>query len=142
MVAWLGPARAAVVVAAALCSCAHPAPKQPVVRAPLGISQPLQQGHWRGMVGPTLVDFHIDRISPGDVSIHIYGAMPNQVNRSMETQHVPTSFVDHPRTCKIKDDDRSFDCNRYTDMHIDNGFLCGIYQAPSEVFQPCLEPVE
>jgi hypothetical protein len=142
MLKFPGAASAGLLLAAlSVCSCArHPPQQQAVPRTPLGIREALRPGHWRGQIGPTIVDFLIGSISPDEVAIQIYGSMPPQANRSMETQHVPTSFYDRPRTCRIDDDGRSFTCNRYSDMHIDNGFLCGNYEAPNETYHPCLPP--
>ena len=47
------------------------------------------------------------------------------------------TFTDRPTTCKINPDNISFDCLRYKGMHIDNGFLCGIYGLYGQVYHPC-----
>jgi hypothetical protein len=125
-----------------LCSCSsEPAKNYPPVRRPLGERQLLRPGHWRGQVGMTEVDFSIAQVSSMAVSVRVSGTVLRQANRSLETSAVQNYFYDRPRTCKIAGDGRSFDCTRYTDMHIDNGFLCGVYATPDEVYRPCLEPV-
>jgi hypothetical protein len=62
-------------------------------------------------------------------------------NRSMAASGLDNFFYDRPRACKRTADRKSFDCTRYTDMHIDNGMLCGVYDAPDAVYRPCLQPV-
>jgi hypothetical protein len=125
-----------------LCSCSSESAKNyPPVRRPLGVREALHPGHWRGQVGMTEVDFAIDQVAATTVGVRVSGTVLRQANRSLETSGVQNYFYDRPRICKITDDGRSFDCTRYTDMHIDNGFLCGVYAAPDEVYRPCLEPV-
>jgi hypothetical protein len=121
-------------------ACSREEPHYPPARRPLGVRELLHPGHWRGQVANTEVDFFIDGVLPATVSIHVSGTVLRQANRSLETTGVQNYFYDRPRTCKIIADGRSFDCTRYTDMHIDNGFLCGVYAAPDQVYRPCLEP--
>ena len=136
-------AAGAVVVLAALlvCSCAPEPPQYPPPRRPLGVREPLRTGHWRGPVGMTEVDYSIDQVTPTTVTVRVSGTVLRQANRSLETSGVENYFYDRPRTCKRIADGKSFDCTRYTDMHIDNGLLCGVYEAPDQVIRPCLEPV-
>ena len=89
----------------------------------------------------TSVDFVVDQVSPATVSVRVSGTVLRQANRSLQTSGIDNYFYDRPRTCKRTADGRSFDCTRYTDMHIDNGFLCGVYEAPEQVYRPCLDPV-
>jgi hypothetical protein len=130
-----------VLVALFITSCSPEPAHYPPVRRPLGVREPLHQGHWRGQVAMTLVDFYIDQVSPTAVSVHVSGTVLRQANRSLQTSGVENYFYDRPRTCKRTADGKSFDCTRYTDMHIDNGLLCGVYEAPGQVYRPCLEPV-
>jgi hypothetical protein len=135
---------AGLLIAAALLvgSCSsEPQRDYPPVRKPLGVREPLRQGHWRGPVNMTEVDFFIDQVSATTVSIHVSGTILRQANRSLESSDAQNYFYDRPRTCKRTADGRTFDCTRYTDMHIDNGLLCGVYDAPDRVYRPCLEPV-
>ena len=132
------------IAAAALlvCSCSsEPVRRYPAAPKPLGAREMLHPGHWRGTVGMTAVDFYIDQVSAAAVSVHVSGTVLRQANKSYETSGVQNYFYDRPRTCKRTSDGRSFDCTRYTDMHIDNGLLCGVYEAPDQVIRPCLEPV-
>jgi hypothetical protein len=108
------------------------------MRAPNGSREPLQTGHWRGVVQSTLVDFYVDRLSAKDVAIHVNGGLINTTVK--DSPEHPVAFVDHPTTCKRNPDGRSFDCARYKDMHIDNGFLCGTYRLPGETLRPCFAP--
>jgi hypothetical protein len=134
---------AQVLLAATLLSACSPEPAHyPPARRPLGVREPLRAGHWRGPVDMTEVDFFIDQVSPTTVSIHVSGTVLHQANRSLETSSIENYFYDRPRTCKRTADGKSFDCTRYTDMHIDNGLLCGVYEAPSQVFRPCFDPVQ
>ena len=128
------------VAALLVSSCSPEAPHYPPTPKPLGVREPLHQGHWRGPIDMTEVDFYIDQVSPATVSVHVSGTVLRQANRSFESSGVQNYFYDRPRTCKRIADGRSFDCTRYLDMHIDNGLLCGVYEAPSQVFRPCLEP--
>lgn len=88
----------------------------------------------------TEVDYTIDQVTPFAVSVRVSGTVLHQVNRSYDSSSLQNYFYDRPRRCK-RTGDRAFDCTRYTDMHIDNGLLCGVYTAPDQVYQPCLEPV-
>ena len=113
----------------------------PPVRHPIGDREPLRTGHWRGTVGMTEVDYIIDQVTPLAVSVRVSGVVLHQANRSYDKSSPQNYFYDRPRSCKRTADGRSFDCTRYTDMHIDNGLLCGVYAAPDQVYRPCLEPV-
>ncbi|HWD60136.1 MAG TPA: hypothetical protein VG308_17760 [Stellaceae bacterium] len=110
-------------------------------RHPAGTRQALHTGHWRGQVGMTEVDYAIDQVTPTTVSVRVSGTVLHQANRSYDRSSPQNYFYDRPRSCKRTADGRSFDCTRYTDMHIDNGLLCGVYVAPDQVYRPCLEPV-
>jgi hypothetical protein len=127
--------------AALLCSCTPEQPNYPPVRKPLGMKEPLRTGHWRGPVGTTQVDYAIEQVSATTVTVRVSGTVLRQANRSLQTPGVDNYFYDRPRTCKRTADGKSFDCTRYTDMHIDNGLLCGLYEAPNQVLRPCLDPV-
>ncbi len=85
------------------------------------------------------IDFHIDRISNRRGASRLSGGSldPNARNRPGS----PVTFTDRPTTCKRNPDGVSFDCLRYKDMHIDNGFLCGTYILYDQVFRPCFAPV-
>ncbi|HYM73147.1 MAG TPA: hypothetical protein VET89_09205 [Stellaceae bacterium] len=120
-------------------SCASP-PADNATLAPRGAREPLRTGHWRGAVGPTMVDFFVNGVAGADVAIRIYGSIMRQANRSMEKLDISNSFVDRPRTCKRSGDGKTFDCTRYADMHIDNSLLCGEYRSPGETFHFCLPP--
>jgi hypothetical protein len=130
------------VAALITCSCSSDdGPRYPVARRPLGVREALHTGHWRGQVGMTQVDYVIDEVAPASVSVRVSGTVLRQANRSLQTSSVDNYFYDRPRTCKRIADGKTFDCTRYSDMHIDNGLLCGVYQAPEQVYRPCLEPV-
>jgi hypothetical protein len=101
----------------------------------------LHPGHWRGQIGATEVDYVIQQVAPAAVSVRVSGTVLQQANRSLQTSSVDNYFYDRPRSCKRTGDGKSFDCTRYTDMHIDNGLLCGVYQTPEQVYRPCLDPV-
>jgi hypothetical protein len=113
----------------------------PPMRRPLGVREPLHPGHWRGPVGQTEVDYFVDQVAATTVSVRVSGTVLRQANRSYDSSSLQDYFYDRPRSCKRTGDGKSFDCTRYTDMHIDNGLLCGVYAAPDQVYQPCLEPV-
>jgi len=113
----------------------------PPVRHPIGDREPLHTGHWRGTIGMTEVDYIIDQVTPLAVSVRVSGVVLHQANRSYDASSPNNYFYDRPRSCKRTADGRSFDCTRYTDMHIDNGLLCGVYAAPDQVYRPCLGPV-
>jgi hypothetical protein len=138
----LGTASTALLVVVLLISsCTPQSPHYPPARKPLGVREALRTGHWRGPINMTEVDFYIDQVAATTVAVHVSGTVLRQANKSLETSGVQNYFYDRPRTCKIIADGRSFDCTRYTDMHIDNGLLCGVYAAPDQVVRPCLEPV-
>lgn len=127
--------------AAVLCSCSsQQSAPYPQARQPVGVREALHPGHWRGPIGMTEVDFRIDQVAPASVSVHVSGTVLHQANRSYDTSSPDNYFYDRPRSCRITADHRSFDCTRYTDMHIDNGLLCGVYAAPGQVYRPCLQP--
>jgi hypothetical protein len=133
---------ALIVAATFIGSCSsEQARNYPPVRHPIGDREPLQTGHWRGVVGMTEVDYIIDQVTPLAVSVRVSGVVLHQANRSYDASSPNNYFYDRPRNCKRTADGRSFDCTRYTDMHIDNGLLCGVYAAPDQVYRPCLEPV-
>jgi hypothetical protein len=123
-----------------LISCSSDERSYPPVRKPTGVRETLRPGHWRGPVASTQVDYFIDQVSPGTVAVRVSGTVLRQANRSLQTSDVDNYFYDRPRTCKRTSDGRAFDCTRYTDMHIDNGLLCGVYAAPDRIYRPCLEP--
>ncbi|MBV9554860.1 MAG: hypothetical protein JO032_18930 [Alphaproteobacteria bacterium] len=135
-------AMAAAVAALFLVSCTdEESSRYPAPRRPFGVREALHPGHWRGQIGTTEVDFTIDRVMPGAVAVRVSGTVLRQANRSLQASSVDNYFYDRPRTCKTLADGRSFDCTRYSGMHIDNGLLCGVYATPQEVYRPCLEPV-
>jgi hypothetical protein len=130
------------VAALLACSCSSDdGPHYAAARRPLGMRETLHTGHWRGQVGMTEVDYVIDQVAPTSVSVRVSGTVLRQANRSLQASSVDNYFYDRPRTCKRTADGKAFDCTRYTDMHIDNGLLCGVYQAPEQLYRPCLEPV-
>jgi hypothetical protein len=131
------------VAALLVTSCTTEEPRYAGARRPVGAREALHTGHWRGQVGMTQVDYFIDQVGPTAVSVRVSGTVLRQANRSLETSGVDNYFYDRPRTCKRTADGKSFDCTRYTDMHIDNGLLCGVYQSPTpgQAYRPCLEPV-
>lgn len=124
-----------------LCACS---PRQtapyPPARQPLGVREALRPGHWRGPIGMTEVDFRIEQVAPAAVAVRVSGTVLRQANRSYDASSLDNYFYDRPRSCKMTADRSSFDCTRYTDMHIDNGLLCGVYTAPEQVYRPCLQP--
>jgi hypothetical protein len=122
------------------CSSEETAQYSPARRA-LGVREVLHAGHWRGQVGMTEVDYVIEQVSPTAVLVKVSGTVLHQANRSYDKSSPDNYFYDRPRTCKIAAGGRSFDCTRYVDMHIDNGLLCGVYEAPDQVYRPCLDPV-
>jgi hypothetical protein len=123
-----------------LCSCDTPSLEgnPAATLSPRGVRDPLREGHWRGPMGSTLVDFYIDHVSEKEVGVHVAGSVALQANRSMDD--IQNFFFDRPRTCKTNTYGASFNCTRYTDMHIDNRLLCGTYEAPSETLHICLQP--
>lgn len=125
-----------------LVSCSSDEARQyPPARHPTGVREALHPGHWRGAVGQTEVDYMIDQVTPTAVSVRVSGVVLRQANRSYDTASLQNYFYDRPRSCKRTADGKSFDCTRYTDMHIDNALLCGVYQAPDQTYRLCLEPV-
>lgn len=131
-----------IVAALLIGSCSpQPQPHYPVARHPIGAREPLHPGHWRGPVGMTEVDYIIDQVTPVAVTVRVSGTVLHQANRSFDASSTENYFYDRPRSCKRTSDGKSFDCTRYTDMHIDNGLLCGVYAAPDQVYRPCLDPV-
>jgi hypothetical protein len=90
-------------------------------------------------MGGTMIDFRVDRVSPAEVDVRISGSV---INPSPQLPVMQTYFYDRPKVCKRRPDGRTFDCPRYTDMHIDNGLLCGSYVLDSQAFRPCFRPVE
>jgi hypothetical protein len=125
-----------------LASCSEEEPvRYAAARRPLGVREALHPGHWRGQVGMTEVDFVIDKVESATVAVRVSGTVLRQANRSLQTSSVDNYFYDRPRSCKRAADGKSFDCTRYTGMHIDNGLLCGVYEAPGQVYRPCLDPV-
>ena len=129
-----------VAAAVVLSACSSDRPQYPPALRPLGVREALHPGHWRGPIGMTEVDFRIDQVAPAAVSVHVSGTVLHQTNRSYDASSPDNYFYDRPRSCKITADRRSFDCTRYTDMHIDNDLLCGVYAAPGQVYRPCLQP--
>jgi hypothetical protein len=127
------------VLAAALMtgSCA-PHPK--AAYQPNGTVMPLRTGYWAGPMGTNRVDFHVERVMADRVAIRISGSKldPNAHNQPGD----PVTFSDRPTTCKINAGNTSFDCLRYKDMHIDNGFLCGTYGLYGQVYNPCFAPMD
>jgi hypothetical protein len=122
-------------------SCSpQPQPHYPVARHAIGAREPLRPGHWRGPVGMTEVDYIIDQVTPVAVTVRVSGTVLHQANRSFDASSPENYFYDRPRSCKRTADGKTFDCTRYTDMHIDNGLLCGVYAAPDQVYRPCLDP--
>lgn len=121
-------------------ACSPGGPQYPPARRPLGVREALHAGHWRGPIGMTEVDFRIEQVAPAAVSVRVSGTVLRQANRSYDASSPDNYFYDRPRSCKITADGRAFDCTRYTDMHIDNGLLCGVYAAPDQVYRPCLQP--
>jgi len=132
-------AGAALVLAAALMtgSCA-PHPK--AVYQPNGTIMPLRAGYWAGPMGTNRIDFHVERVMADRVAIRISGSKldPNARNQPGD----PVTFSDRPTTCRINADNTSFDCLRYKDMHIDNGFLCGNYALYGQTYNPCFAPMD
>jgi hypothetical protein len=124
-------------VALVLGACV-PQPEEPAPAVPLGIRQPLHAGSWEGPMGGTMIDFHIDQVSPTQVAIRVSGAV---IHPPRGVESVQTYFYDRPKTCSRRPDGRTFDCPRYADMHIDNGLLCGSYVLEGQTYRPCFQPV-
>jgi hypothetical protein len=128
-----------VALALALSGCGlKPVPPEPA-RQPNGSREMLRTGHWAGTIQSTLINFYINRVMGDRVAIQLNGGIitPGAHN----TPGNPVSFTDRPTTCRRRPDGVTFDCLRYKDMHIDNGFLCGTYVLYGEVFHPCFAPV-
>lgn len=111
------------------------------VAEPLGVRQPLHAGEWKGPMGGTMVYFNIDQVSSAAVNVHIAGEVINPPPKSQQPRGYQPYFYDRPKVCSIKYDRRTFDCPHYTDMHLDNGLLCGTYTLESLVYRPCFKPV-
>jgi len=132
----------AVLAAAFLASsCSDTDRRHPAVRQPIGEREPLRTGHWRGQIGMTEVDFSIDQVAAATVSVRVSGSVLRQAGQPKPASALDSYFYDRPRSCKRTSDGRSFDCTRYTDMHINNGQLCGLYEASGQVYRPCFDPV-
>jgi hypothetical protein len=128
------------ILAAALVLGSCGSPPKPAPPRPNGSLQPLRAGYWAGPMGENRIDFHIDKVLADKVAIHISGGSldPNARNKPGQ----PVTFGDRPTTCQINRDGTSFDCLRYKSMHVDNGFLCGVYGLYGQVFHPCFAPME
>ena len=137
----LGQTATAILIAALLCACSSDRSQYPAERRPLGVREALHAGHWRGQIGMTEVDYIIEQVSPSTVTVRVSGTVLHLANQSYDKSSPNNYFYDRPRVCKITADSRSFDCTRYTNMHIDNGLLCGVYAAPDQIYRPCLDPV-
>lgn len=132
-------AAAGLILAAALAtvSCT---PHPRAVNQPNGTVMPLHAGYWAGPMGDHRIDFHVEQVMADRVAIRISGSKldPNAHNLPGD----PVTFSDRPTTCRIGPDNISFDCLRYKDMHIDNGFLCGTYGLYGQVYHPCFAPMD
>jgi len=132
-----------VLLAAALLLGACTEETKPTYTAqPLGIRQPLHTGDWRGAMGGTMIDFHVDQVSSSEVNVHISGQVMQPLPKAMQEPGYQPYFYDRPKVCPIKYDRHTFDCPHYTDMHIDNGLLCGTYTLNDSVYRPCFQPVK
>ena len=125
-------------VALLLCACIAQAAR--ITRRcadPSGSRSRCIRGIGAGRSGMTEVDFAIDQVSPTTVvgARLRHRAAPGE-QEPARLRASQNYFYDRPRTCKRTADGRSFDCTRYTDMHIDNGLLCGVYEAPDQVYRP------
>jgi len=132
---------AGLLLLACLMLCACGAGRRPYVPPPEpnGSRIALTAGHWTGTMGETYVNFNIDRVTDTRVAININGGLSSPTAHNMPGN--PVTFTDRPTTCKRSRDGLSFDCLRYKDMHIDNGFLCGTYRLYGSVYHPCFAPV-
>jgi hypothetical protein len=92
-------------------------------------------------MGGTMVDFNIDQVSSSEVNVHISGQVMQPLPKAMQPAGYQPYFYDRPKVCSIKYDRHTFDCPHYTDMHIDNGLLCGTYTLNSSIYRPCFQPV-
>lgn len=126
-------------LALAIAACAPKPPPPAPAPQPNGSREALRTGHWAGRIQSTLINFYIDGVLPDRVAISLNGGVITPGARN--TPGNPVSFTDRPTTCRRRPDGVSFDCLRYKDMHIDNGFLCGTYVLYGEVFRPCFAPV-
>jgi hypothetical protein len=133
--------RPILVAAALLVVACTPEPEAVGPPAPNGSREPLHAGFWQGEMGGTLVDFHVDQVSPRDVDVHISGVVIQQLPKALQPPGYQPYFYDRPKICSRRADGRTFDCPHYADMHIDNGLLCGAYVMESQVFHPCFKPV-
>ena len=131
--------RASLFAATALLLGACAPESTPPARAPNGSRLVLQSGHWRGPVQQTMVDFRIDGVAVDKVAIRVSGWLLDPTIKN-SPEH-PTTFADRPTTCKRNPDGRSFDCLRYQDMHVDNGFLCGVYTLRDASSRICFPPI-
>jgi len=104
-----------------------------------GSRLPLHAGEWQGAMGGTMIDFRIDRVSPNAVDVRISG---NVIGPTRGLDKTQTYFYDRPKVCSTWPARRSFDCPHYTDMHIDNGLLCGTYTLDKLAYHPCFQPVQ
>jgi len=135
-------AAASLTAALLLCACTAEPVAYPQARKPTGVREPLRTGHWGGLIGQTQVDFVVQQVADRTVTVRVSGTVLRQANnRSMAASGLDNFFYDRPRSCKRTSDGKSFDCTRYTDMHIDSGMLCGVYDAPEAIYRPCLQPV-
>jgi hypothetical protein len=125
---------------ALLVSCNQPPPEPAHVLVPLGTREPLHAGYWQGPMGGTLIDFHVDQVTPTEVHIHVSGNVINPPPKASQPPGYQPYFYDRPKICTRRPDGRTFDCPHYADLHIDNGLLCGSYVLESQVFHPCLQP--
>ena len=129
------------IAAALLLAACAPEQTTSAPTKPLGIRQPLHTGLWRGEMGGTMVDFSVDRVAPAEVNVHISGQVIQPLPKQLRPPGYQPYFYDRPKVCSIKYDRYTFDCPHYTDMHIDNGLLCGTYTLNASVYRPCFQPV-
>jgi len=121
-------------------SCVPPEQVRPA--GPQGIRQTLRPGFWQGEMGGTLIDFHIDQVTPGQVYVHISGTVIQPPTAQQQKQGYQSYFYDRPKICPKRLDGYAFDCPHYADMHLDNGFLCGTYTLERLVYHPCFAPAK
>jgi hypothetical protein len=119
-----------------LMSSCEPEPVQTRPGGPTGTRQTLHPGDWQGAMGGTMIDFRIDQVTPGQVSVRISGTVIQPVAKGVDSY-----FYDRPKLCPKRADGFSFDCPHYSDMRNDNGLLCGTYTLNSLVYHPCFAPV-
>jgi len=127
---------ACLLVMALLVASCEPEPVQTRPAGPTGTRQTLHPGDWQGAMGGTMIDFRIDQVTPGQVSVRISGTVIQPVAKGADSY-----FYDRPKICPKRADGYSFDCPHYSDMRIDNGLLCGTYTLNSLVYHPCFAPV-